>query len=50
MAHGRDMRAKGILNALGLTLSNALDNIFASKVERATTAEIINHDENENGV
>lgn len=40
-AKGGDKRAKEILSALRLTLFNALDSVFASKVERAITAGIL---------
>lgn len=36
--------AMGIQNALGLTLFNALDPIFSSKVERAVTAGLVSLD------
>ena len=42
-----DTRANGILNALGLTLFNALDTVFASKVERSIAAGIISFDEDD---
>lgn len=40
-AKGGDKRAKGILSSLQLTLFNALDTIFASKLERAITAGLL---------
>lgn len=43
-AKGGDKRARGILNAIGLTLFNALDAVFASKVERAITAGLVSLD------
>lgn len=46
-ARGGDKRAEGILNALGLTLFNALDAVFASKVERVITSGLIALDLNE---
>ena len=51
-AKGGDKRAKGILSALGLTLFNALDQVFSSQVEQAIAAGVIilegegNNDEN----
>ena len=47
-AKGGDKKAKGILNALGLTLFNSLDQIFASQVEQAITAGVITLDEEDN--
>lgn len=38
------MKAKGISNALELALLNALDPVFASKVERSVTAGLIKLD------
>ncbi len=43
-AKGGDKRAKGILSALGLTLFNALDQVFSSQVEQSIAAGIINLD------
>lgn len=51
-AKGGDKRAKGILSALGLTLYNVLDHVFASQIEQAIAADLINlegdDDESEN--
>ena len=41
---GGDKRAKGILSALGLTLFNSLDVVFASQVEQSISAGVINLD------
>ena len=43
-AKGGDKRAKGILKALGLTLFNALAQVFSSQVEQSIAAGIINLD------
>ena len=43
-ASGGDNKAQGIDNALGLTLFNALDNVFASKVERTVRAGLVSLD------
>lgn len=43
-ARGGGKRAKGILSAVGLTLLNALDTVFTSKVEHSITAGIITLD------
>lgn len=43
-ARGGDKSAKGISNALELTLFNALEAVFTSKVERAITAGLITLD------
>ena len=44
-ARGGDKKASGILNALGRTLFNALDTVFASKIERAITAGLISFEQ-----
>ena len=41
-AKGGDKRAKGLLRALGITLFNALDEIYSSKIEQAIAAGSIN--------
>ena len=47
-AKGGDKRAKGILSALGLTLYNALGQVFASQVEQSIAAGVINLDGDDN--
>ena len=44
-AKGGNRKAKGILSALALSLFNSLDQMFASQIEQAITASIINLDE-----
>ena len=47
---GGDKRAKGILSALGLTLYNALDQVFSTQVEQSIAAGEINLEGDDNEV
>ena len=49
-AKGGDRRAKGILSALGLTLNNALDQVFSSQVEQSIAAGAIDLEGDDNEI